>query len=88
MMALGAIQALQDIGRTDVLVAGFDALEEAKQAIREGSLAITIDQQASEQGYLGVLYAVQALRGEPVPPETIIEITPITREWLSEAGSE
>ena len=36
MMALGAVQFLEETGRSDVLVAAYDALEEAKQAIRDG----------------------------------------------------
>lgn len=74
MMALGAIQYLKEAGRTDVLVAAFDALAEAKEALQAGTLAVTIDQQAAKQGYMGVQYAVQALAGKPLPSETLIEV--------------
>lgn len=74
MMALGAIKYLQETGKTDVLVAAYDALEEAKAAIQAGTLAVTIDQQAARQGYMGIQYAVQALAGESLPAETLVDV--------------
>jgi ribose transport system substrate-binding protein len=72
MMAIGVIKYLQESGRTKVLVAGFDALEEAKEAIRQGQMAVTIDQQAAEQGYMGVMTALKLLRGETVPEQVLV----------------
>jgi len=84
MMALGAIQYLRETGRDgEVLVAAFDALEEAMPALRTGSLAVTIDQQAAEQGYLGVQYAVRALAGEALPGETVIDVLVVDATWLA-----
>ena len=80
MMALGAIRYLEEAARKDVLVAGYDALDEAKAAIRAGKLAATIDQQASQQGYLGVEYAVKALRGQSVPAVTLIDTRLVIEE--------
>ena len=80
MMALGALEAIEEMGRVDVLVAGYDALPEALQAIREGKLQSTIDQQAGNQGYMGVLYATRALRGEKLPLETMLDVVVITPE--------
>lgn len=74
MMALGALKYLEESGNSDVLVAAFDALDEAKEAIRAGTLTVTIDQQAAQQGYMGVQYAVQALAGESLPMETLIDV--------------
>lgn len=82
MMALGTIHYLQETGRTDILVAAFDALNEAKEAILANTLQVTIDQQAAEQGYLGVVYAMQALSGESLPLESSIEVFVITAESL------
>jgi ribose transport system substrate-binding protein len=64
MMAIGAIKYLQQSGRTDVLVAGFDALGDVMPALRAGQLAATVDQQAAQQGYLGIRTALQMLAGE------------------------
>lgn len=82
MMALGVLQYLKETGRENVLVAGFDALEEARQAIVDGTLMVTIDQQAAEQGYLGVVYAVNALNGEELPLETMIDVVLINQDSL------
>jgi len=82
MMAIGVIKYLQDEHRQDVLVAGFDALEEAKNAIHQGKMLVTIDQQASQQGYQGVMTALQLLRKETVPLEVEIEAKAITAKDL------
>lgn len=82
MMALGAIQYLSEHERSDVLVAAFDALDEAKQALQDGTLVVTIDQQAARQGYLGVEYAVRALNGETLPAETMVDALVVTVETL------
>ena len=82
MMALGAIQYLQGAGKTQVQVAGFDALDEAVQAIREGKLQVTVDQNAGQQGYLGVKYAVDMIQGKQPPLETFIDVKLVTRESL------
>ena len=80
MMALGTLQYLEETGRTEVKVAGFDALAEARQAINAGKLVVTVDQQAAQQGYLGVSYAVSLLAGEKPPAETMVPVKLITRD--------
>jgi ribose transport system substrate-binding protein len=80
MMALGVVQFLAETGRTSVAVAAFDALDEAKKAIREGSLQATVDQQAAQQGYLGVSFAVRALNGEKLPLITLVETRLVTAD--------
>lgn len=82
MMALGAIQFLQSTGKNNVLVAGFDALPEAIKAIRDGKLQVTVDQNAAQQGYLGIKYAFDLIRGINPPLETFIDVRIITRENL------
>jgi len=73
MMAIGAIKYLQESGLGKVRVIGFDALAEAKQAIQAGQMAVTVDQQPAEQGYLGVIAAVKLLKGEPVAMDLEVE---------------
>lgn len=80
MMAFGVIQYLKESGRTDVQVAAYDALAEAMPMLRDGSLQATIDQQAALQAYTGVQYAVQALKGEKLPPLTLLDVLLVTRE--------
>lgn len=78
MMALGAVKYLQDSGRKDVLVAGYDALDEAKAAIKSGAMVASVDQQAAEQGYQGVALAVRGLKGEKLPGKVTVDAHLVT----------
>jgi len=80
MMAFGVLRYLDETGQADVLVAAYDALEDAKEAIRAGTLETTIDQQAALQAYTGVQYAVRALDGESLPSETLVDVMLVTQE--------
>ncbi len=82
MMALGAVQYLQDRGLSHVRVAGYDALKEAVEAVRTGAMVATIDQRADRQGYLGVETAVRLLRAEAVPMLTLIDVTLVTQDTV------
>jgi ribose transport system substrate-binding protein len=79
MMALGVVEYLKQGGHRDVLVAGYDNLEEARRAVRNGDLVATVDQQAAEQGYRGIDYAVRALKGEALPPVTLLDTLLVDR---------
>lgn len=85
MMALGATRYLKDARRFDVRVAGFDALDEALQAIATGELRASVDQQADVQGYTGVDYALRLIRGETVPPVTMIDVVVIDEDTMNAA---
>ena len=78
MMAIGVVKYLQETGRRKVRVAGFDALDEAKVAVFEGRMTGTVDQQAAQQGYQGVMTVLKVLRGEAVPQEVLVESRLIT----------
>lgn len=82
MMAFGLLQYLKNNNKTNVLVAGFDNLDDAGVAIRNGTMAITIDQQARIQGYTGVKYAIDLINGKTVVPETYIPVKEITKKTL------
>lgn len=84
MMALGVLKYLADTGRTDVLVAAYDALDEAKAAVADGKLLATVDQQAALQGYKGVLTALRLINGETIPNEELVDVQLITAETLTE----
>ena len=63
-MALGAMQAIQQAGATQpdgspIVIVGFDAIDSALEAIREGNMAATVAQQPSLMGTLGVAAARQ-----------------------------
>ncbi|WP_295995710.1 substrate-binding domain-containing protein [Rugamonas sp.] len=83
MMAIGAIRYLQDSGRKGVTVIGYDAIDEARVAIKSGLMTVSVDQQAGQQGYQGVALAVRALKGEKLPPVTLIEARLVTAATLA-----
>ncbi|MGM0420493.1 MAG: D-ribose ABC transporter substrate-binding protein [Bacillota bacterium] len=79
-MALGAVEAIDGADRSDeITVVGFDAIDDALEAVEEGRMAATIAQQPREMGRLAVEKAVAYLEGEeveefiPVPLELITE---------------
>ncbi|MEY2689081.1 MAG: hypothetical protein RL375_3279 [Pseudomonadota bacterium] len=78
MMAIGAIKYLQESGRHRVRIGGFDALAEARTAIRARQMDVTVDQQAAEQGYLGIKTAMQLLAGQSVPMDIRVDTTLVT----------
>ena len=80
MMGLGAIAYLDQSGHTDVMVAAYDALADAIDAVKEGKMLCTIDQQPAEQGYLGIQAAVQAINGETLPEEIMLDVLLINAE--------
>ena len=82
MMALGAVQYLEEKQLTNVLVAGYDNLQEAQQAIKDGKMASTIDQQAALQGYTGVVDALKLINGEQVPLEAFVDVILVTQQTL------
>ncbi len=80
MMALGLLQYLKENEKEDVLVASYDALDDAKEMIRAGRLQATIDQQAALQAYTGVQLAIRALKGEKLPSVTLLDVLLVTKE--------
>lgn len=83
-MALGAIQALKDKKRTDVIVVGVDATPDALTSISKGELAATVFQDAAGQGGGAVEVAVKAAKGQKMPKETWIPFKLVTPENLSQ----
>jgi ribose transport system substrate-binding protein len=73
MMALGAVKYLQESGKSQVKVVGYDALDEAVAEVQSGRMYATVDQQAAEQGYQGVAMALRMIKGEKPTPVTMID---------------
>ena len=65
-MSLGAIKALENAGRKDVLVFGNDAIPDALASIKSGKLAGTVLQDPTAQGKGSIDIAVKVLNGEKV----------------------
>ena len=53
-MALGALQALEQAGRTDVAVVGIDAVPDALTAIEDGTMTATVSSDGPWQGGIGL----------------------------------
>jgi len=83
-MALGAIQALKDAGREDILVIGVDATPDGLAALEAGDLAATVFQDASGQGGGAVEVAFGAVKGTQSDQLKMIPFKLVTPENLSE----
>jgi ABC-type sugar transport system substrate-binding protein/anti-anti-sigma regulatory factor len=84
-MALGAIEALEQAGRSDVLVGGVDAIPEALMAIHAGRMVASADMAPYKLGQTALRLALQALRHEVLPPTLPADVRLITAESLVDA---
>jgi len=82
MMGLGVLKYLQESGKTDVKVASYDALPEAIAEVKAGRLAVTVDQQAAEQGFQGIALAMRLLKGDTVSEVLLIDTRLVTSETV------
>jgi len=93
-MALGAIEACAARGFTNVKIYGFDALPEALVAVRDGTMAGTVEQFPGEQSRTAVRIAVAFAKDGTAPESDLVLLTPIVigqdnldkAERIGEAG--
>jgi ribose transport system substrate-binding protein len=82
-MILGAIEAAEAAGRAEVIIfVGFDAVDDAVQAVRDGKLAATVAQQPAVMGQLGVDVALRYLNGEQVESYIPVDLSLVTPETV------
>jgi ribose transport system substrate-binding protein len=82
-MILGAIEAAEAAGRAgEIVFVGFDAIDDAVAAVKEGKLAATIAQQPAEMGRLGVEFAAKYLGGETVEAYIPVDLALVTPETV------
>lgn len=75
LMALGAVEAIAAAGRSGrIRVVGFDALDDAREAIEAGRMEASVAQSPYDMGRLAVESAARLLRGESVPAEQKVPI--------------
>lgn len=75
-MALGAVEA---IGSKDIVVVGFDATDDAQNAIKAGRMAATVAQKPDLMGATAVETALKLIDGETVEKEIPVEVELITK---------
>lgn len=85
-MSEGAAEAIKAYGLTqdDVIVGSFDVTAEVVEAIRNGDVDFTINQQPFWQAYYSVAACVQYLNGQDVPQEIRTPVAFVTLENLAE----
>lgn len=85
--ALGALSVLEAAGRTDIVIVGFDATDEAQQAIARGSaLVADIQQHPAEIGRTAIQVIARHLAGEPVEPVVAVPVSVVDRDAARQAG--
>ena len=79
-MILGAIDALEksEDQRQRILI-GFDAIREAKEAVRQGRLTATIAQEPETMGRSSIETAVQYFRGQEINPTLFVDLSVVTK---------
>lgn len=87
MMALGAIEAISASQKKNkIIVVGFDAINDSREAILSGLMDASIAQHPEEMGKLSVEYAHKVIAGESIPTDIPVGIDLITKEYLQKAG--
>ena len=79
-MALGAIEALGDKAGKDVIVVGFDGVEDALKAIKEGTMYASIAQQPADMAAQAVVEASKLLKGEAATKEMQVDVVTVTKD--------
>ena len=79
-MALGAIEALGDKAGKDVIVVGFDGVEDALKAIKEGTMYASIAQQPADMAAQAVVEASKLLKGEAATKEMQVDVVIVTKD--------
>ena len=79
-MALGAIEAAFGAGRTpgvDIYITGFDATDDARVAVADGTMLFTVEQQNVGMGFEGVETALGIMQGEMFPTNIPVDVAMI-----------
>ncbi|MCP4396418.1 MAG: substrate-binding domain-containing protein [bacterium] len=82
MMALGAIQAIKAAKRDDIVVIGFDAVDDAKEAIKVDDMLGSIAQYPSAMGSTAVKKAVEVIEGGTIEEYIGTKVELITKDML------
>ncbi|MCE7061651.1 sugar ABC transporter substrate-binding protein [Dyadobacter sp. CY343] len=84
-MGMGAVKALEAAGlKNKVIVVSVDAIPDALQAVKKGTLDATVFQNAKEQGSKAIETAVKAAKKEAFDKEVLIPFQLVTKENVGE----
>lgn len=78
----GILQAAKSSGRDDVLIFGFDDIEETKQAIVRGEIAASVIQKPYRMGYDSVSIIHDVLQGRSAPPHHLMDTEILTKDGI------
>jgi len=82
-MALGAVAALKDAGKTDdVLVIGFDNISAVQELIKQGQVLCTVDQHGDQLAVFGIQYALEMIQKKSTPADQETSVDLVTAETL------
>lgn len=82
-MGLGAVKALTDAGlKSKVIVVSIDAIPDALQAVKKGSLDATVFQNAEQQGSKAIETAIKIANKQPYDKETLIPFQLVNKDNL------
>src|SRR5262245_19007429 len=80
LMALGAMEAIAAAGKTGkIIVVGFDAFSEARDAVNKGTMNATVAQSPYEMGKTAVENAWKVLRGEKIREDISLGVELISK---------
>jgi ribose transport system substrate-binding protein len=79
-MALGAVSALQAAGKSNILVVGFDATDDAVKAVKDGKMAATVAQKPDLIGKTALETAMKVAKGEKVDANIPVALDLITKD--------
>ncbi len=81
LMALGAVEAIAAAGKTGkIVVVGFDAFSEAREAVNKGTMDATIAQSPYEMGRTAVENAWKVLKGEKIETDISLKVTLVSKD--------
>jgi ribose transport system substrate-binding protein len=80
-MALGAVAALRDAGKTDdIYVVGFDNIAAVQRLLKEGKVLCTVDQHGDQLAAYGIQYTLDMLAGKAPTADKETPVNLITAE--------
>jgi ribose transport system substrate-binding protein len=87
LMALGALEAIAAAGKTGkIVVVGFDAFSEAREAVNKGTMDATVAQSPYEMGKTAVENAWKVLKGEKIQEDISLGVELVSKENVGAAS--